>query len=299
MKKRTFGLPQSLKEQYPALGRAINRLPRCRILYPLYLTDQLFLMRETVYSPRVPASFDGFSFAFVSDIHYGPLFSLRQKERLSAFFARCGTDALILGGDLGMNTDHAARFLEEMRLPEHPEGAFAVFGNHENMGGSTENETKSVLNAHGIRALLNERAFIRRGNESIDLRGFRDYFTSPGAQEDLEAERGDTFTVFIIHNPDQLVYWERIGRPVGFDLCLCGHTHGGQVALFGHSVISSCAYGDRYRSGWYEAFGGRVLVSNGVGSSKMPVRLFVPPQAHIVTLRRSEQNRVERTSERL
>ena len=68
---------------------------------------------------------------------------------------------------------------------------------------------------------------------------------------------------------------------------------------FGHSVISSCAYGDRYRSGWYEAFGGRVLVSNGVGSSKMPVRLFVPPQAHVVTLRRSEQNKVERTSERL
>ena len=69
--------------------------------------------------------------------------------------------------------------------------------------------------------------------------------------------------------------------------------------LYGFTDTPYCEYGDRYRSGWYEAFGGRVLVSNGVGSSKMPVRLFVPPQAHIVTLRRSEQNKVERDSERL
>ena len=298
MKKRV-GANQTAKQMYPSLGRLINRLPRCRLLYPLYLADQLFCMRETVLSPRVPAAFDGFTFAFVSDIHFGPLFSERQRERLNKYFGRCGTDTLILGGDYGMNTAYGERFFDAFDLPEHPEGAFAIFGNHEQIGDMTESSVKTMLEAHGIRPLLNERAVISRGEESIALTGFRDYFTSPGPQDDIDPNGGDMYSIFIIHNPDQLVCWERMGKAVSFDLCLCGHTHGGQVALFGHSVVSSCCYGDHYRSGWYRAFGGRVLASNGAGTSKMPVRLGVPAQAHIITLRRSEEDRVTREEERL
>ena len=71
-----------------------------------------------------------------------------------------------------------------------------------------------------------------------------------------------------------------------YQLALCGHTHGGQVALLGHSLHSSSDLGDRYRSGWYREAGAEIMVSNGVGTPVLPVRLGAPPQYHLITLRK-------------
>ena len=115
----------------------------------------------------------------------------------------------------------------------------------------------------------------------------------------MSGDKTEEFSIYLMPNPDQLKHWQINDTAVTFDLCLCGHTHGGQVADLGRSVISSCRYGDGYRSGWYDAFGGRVLVSNGVGTSKLPVRLGTLPQVHRVTLRRSGQCAAARVTEML
>ena len=71
-----------------------------------------------------------------------------------------------------------------------------------------------------------------------------------------------------------------------FDLALCGHTHGGQLVVFGRSLHSSSAYGDTYARGWMDAHGGKLLVTHGVGTSLLPMRLGVRPQIHRITLKR-------------
>ena len=43
--------------------------------------------------------------------------------------------------------------------------------------------------------------------------------------------------------------------------------------------------GNRYMSGWLEESRAAILVSNGVGTSGAPVRLFAPPQIHLITLK--------------
>ena len=74
-----------------------------------------------------------------------------------------------------------------------------------------------------------------------------------------------------------------------FDLALCGHTHGGQVAFpSGRPVlIPGGELNRRYPSGLFQLSenGGRtLLVSRGVGCSTLPVRLFAQAEVHLVVI---------------
>jgi predicted MPP superfamily phosphohydrolase len=85
-----------------------------------------------------------------------------------------------------------------------------------------------------------------------------------------------------MHSPEGL-------RAIGgraFDLALCGHTHGGQVALpWGTPVLMpGDALNRQYVSGVFSLDGApsrTLLVTNGVGCSTAPLRLFAVPEVHL------------------
>jgi predicted MPP superfamily phosphohydrolase len=70
------------------------------------------------------------------------------------------------------------------------------------------------------------------------------------------------------------------------DLALAGHTHGGQVTIFGlYAPFTASRYGMRFRSGLkYNSNGLPIIVSNGLGTSRYPVRMFAPTDVVVVTL---------------
>jgi uncharacterized protein len=65
-------------------------------------------------------------------------------------------------------------------------------------------------------------------------------------------------------------------------LQLSGHTHGGQVRLFGWSPIAPTRY-NKFVYG-HSRTQCDVIVSGGLGCSIMPFRLGVPPEIVLVTL---------------
>jgi predicted MPP superfamily phosphohydrolase len=67
-------------------------------------------------------------------------------------------------------------------------------------------------------------------------------------------------------------------------LTLAGHTHGGQVTLAGFAPIIPSKYGQRYRYGQIVEDGRNMIVSAGLGCSKLPVRFGAPPEIVLVTL---------------
>ena len=72
-------------------------------------------------------------------------------------------------------------------------------------------------------------------------------------------------------------------------MTLSGHTHGGQVRVFGHSPMVPSDYGNRYAYGLVEEGGRRLIVSGGLGCSIVPLRLGVPPELTLVHLVRSHR----------
>jgi predicted MPP superfamily phosphohydrolase len=142
----------------------------------------------------------------------------------------------------------------------------------------------------GATILKNGGKVLSRGGEKLIVAGLDDW---KAGQQDIpkvaSAVRGGDCVLLLSHNPDALPsvagQLSSDEKPWA-DLTLAGHTHGGQIALFGHGLFTSSIYGQRYLSGWYEEHGAMMLVSNGVGGYMAPLRLGAPPEAHLITLYR-------------
>jgi hypothetical protein len=84
------------------------------------------------------------------------------------------------------------------------------------------------------------------------------------------------FLVLLAHSPDIILRPPAARAGVIF----CGHTHGGQVCLPGgwppyrHARVPR-----RFASGLHRLQAGVLVVSRGVGVTRLPLRLFCPPQA--------------------
>ena len=93
--------------------------------------------------------------------------------------------------------------------------------------------------------------------------------------------------VLLTHSPSIVT-----GLPAGFPLVLAGHTHCGQVVLpwvgplLNHSPRAQWRrlYDPRYRCGLDRDRGRLTIVTAGVGSGTMPVRLGAVPDWWLVTL---------------
>jgi len=72
--------------------------------------------------------------------------------------------------------------------------------------------------------------------------------------------------------------------PDRVSLTVSGHTHGGQVRLFGYSPHVPSQYGNRFAYGHIVEDGRNLVVSGGLGMSVLPVRLGVPPEIVLITL---------------
>ena len=86
-------------------------------------------------------------------------------------------------------------------------------------------------------------------------------------------------TILLAHEPD--IFPE---VPKSVALTLSGHTHGGQVRLFGYSPIVPSHYGNRYAYGAVTEEGRHLVVSGGIGCSILPVRFGMTPEITHVEL---------------
>jgi predicted MPP superfamily phosphohydrolase len=71
--------------------------------------------------------------------------------------------------------------------------------------------------------------------------------------------------------------------PARFDLIVSGHTHGGQLALFGWAPFTPAGSG-RFVSGEYVTPLGRLYVTRGLGTSLLPIRLGSRPELVFITV---------------
>ena len=219
----------------------------------------------------------------ISDIHVaGPDMSPARLARIVWQIEALGPDVVLVAGDLvsdrRLSTGHysLAKAVAPLSRLTPRLGTFAVLGNHDHWRDAAE--ARNALEEAGVRLLDNEAA--RAGPLAIG--GLDDAFTG---RDDLPAtlaamRRVGGAPVLLSHSPDPFP------RIPGTDmLMLAGHTHCGQIRLPLIGAISTMSeHGERYACGRVDEDGRTLIVTAGVGTSLMPLRMGAPPDMWLVTI---------------
>jgi uncharacterized protein len=105
---------------------------------------------------------------------------------------------------------------------------------------------------------------------------------SPAVEAMRDAVRGAVAgrpVVVLSHEPDFFQY-----LPPRAALLIAGHTHGGQIMLPVVGTLSFGAFIDAHRRGLFFEHGQALLVSSGLGTSLVPMRIGVPPEIVVLEL---------------
>ncbi|MEI6034671.1 MAG: metallophosphoesterase [Verrucomicrobiae bacterium] len=229
--------------------------------------------------PHLPASFDGFRLLQLTDLHLDLDPSLTPVvEHLVRATAH---DAAVVTGDFRNRTDgeYATCLRETAKITKALAPLrWGVLGNHDFI------EMVPSLERDGLPVLLNECATIRRGDDALWIAGIDDphfYMTHDLAKVRAAAPPGACL-ILLAHSPD--VYPE--AEPLGFDLQLSGHTHGGQICLpGGRAVIRSCKVRKPFLKGRWRHGTLQGYTSPGTGSCAVAARLNCPPEITLHILR--------------
>lgn len=232
---------------------------------------------NTVILPRLPASFDGFTLLHISDLHLDsrPDFPLRLAEVV----APLQYDLCVLTGDYCFHTNGDTRpalsGLSILRQALHGT-VYAVLGNHDG------SEMIPDMIAMGYHLLYNTAVPVERSGEAIYMVGVDDphFFQTDDLGMALGSVPEGVARVLLAHSPE--IY--QVAESADVDLLLCGHTHGGQIALPGGWVLyTNARCPKRITSGSWQYGSLKGYTSVGAGSSVVDVRFNCRPE---VTLHR-------------
>ena len=262
---------------------------------------QQFEVRHVEFaSADLPEAFDGYRIVQFSDAHVGSMTGSRQwmVQRAVDSMNAQHADAIVFTGDMqNIWPDELTQQSSYFRQLKAKDGVFAVLGNHDydvyqncDEEEKTRNCAKTVkaLRDMGFDLLLNEHRIVRRDSDSIVIAGMENWGTKkrmPRKGDVIKTLTGITispspFIVMLQHDPS--CWREKILPECNAQLTLSGHTHGGQISLFGWSPVAMS----------YSEWGGMtyegaraIFVSTGLGAL-IPFRFGLPGEIVVITLRK-------------
>lgn len=291
--------PQALKKISPAqqVIRVLSRLIITVIIliaiaYPFFIEPHWVKVEySSVVCPDLPADVNRLRVVYLSDIHEGTSWSAKDVDGLVRRVNSLNPDLLLLGGDYAISSESAISFFEHCPSFSARYSVYAVLGDTDRTLPDTNHPI--LLNAMknaGVIPLVNAVEPVRIGSGStIYVAGIDDVINGkPDMASVAGSVRTNDFVILLCHNPSAmnslLQQSSRDGHRSWFDLGLFGHTHGGQMALFGSTLGLTENVPSSYVSGWTAANKIPILTSNGIGTTGMPIRFLRRPTIHVITV---------------
>jgi uncharacterized protein len=268
------------------------------------------IRRVEIPVANLPPGLDGMKIAQLSDIHLSGYMNRLDVRRAVEMANELGADLAVVTGDFITGaSDPIADCIDEVRQLRAPLGVWGCNGNHE-IYAKAEDLAQDLFAQAGMKLLRHENAQIAFRGANFNLIGVdyqRERTTSGHKQQVLQnvepLVRKDMPNILLSHNPNTF----NRAADLGIELSLAGHTHGGQiqVEILDHR-LSPAKFITDYIAGLYhrplqlptpevvaagsEISGQRVArlyVNRGLGTVGAPVRLGVPPEISLLTLRRA------------
>lgn len=259
----------------------------------LLCNRQLELQEELVYSPRLPAAFEGKKILLLADLHhkkFGDDYGILLDTVRAA-----APDYIFFAGDLYSRDErNLSDKVGLMRALNEIAPTFYAAGNHELRDLDLLEAMFCKLNSLGVVALKNQRAVIELGGERLNVYGLllpdRYYINKNGSfrnlpvpsVEDINRYLGEApeegCNLLIAHNPLYFRAYEEWGA----DIVLSGHVHGGivRLPLLGGLLSPERRLFPKYTKGLYRLGKAVMAVTSGLGK----LRINNPAQVMLLTL---------------
>jgi predicted MPP superfamily phosphohydrolase len=276
------------------------------------------LSRISLEIPDLPADFENYRIAFLSDIHLGRSLPFSVLTEALQIVSKAQPNLLLLGGDYlwipksplektikvvrnevienfsqeAQTEAEIERYIyrllaRELSLLDIPDGIYGVMGNHDNWADPLI--AQQELSQAGVKILVNSEAVITRGEGLLSIYGSDDYWTGIPEAPSWKNHNSQTVRCLLTHNPDFLSqFFDSSSCP--FHFALAGHTHGGQIRL---PILGALTYNIkdlRFKSGLATINQKHVFTTRGIGFVELPWRLNCPPEVALITLKRAENS---------
>lgn len=242
----------------------------CGVFTLLYMLKEAFFNQVCYHNlsfSELPASFSEMKIFFISDIHRRKI-SKRIIEEVAG-----KADMVIIGGDLAEKKVPLQRIKENLIELKKIGPVYFVWGNNDY---EVDNELLSNLfNELGVSVLLNKVVnWESSEGDLFHLIGIDDLIEGEVRLEPvLMKTKKQGFRLLVSHNPEII---HEIIPEHEIHLVLSGHTHGGQIRIFGFGP---------YEKGGIKKVGKTTLfVSNGYGTTAVPFRLGAKAETHLISI---------------
>lgn len=253
-------------------------------------------------SDDVPRDFDGYRLVHISDLHAGTFNSKPEKvDRIVKEVNDLRPDLICFTGDIAtMSVSEILPFEEKLKQLHAEDGVMSILGNHDFFIYSPDYHTDAERDAAadtltlyqtemlGWKVLRNTSVILKRGGDSLAVAGVDNIHGDGQGFETIQ--KGDLkkaveglegiFTILMTHDPS---HWEAEVLPLSeAQITLSGHTHAGQIRIFGWSPANLMFKDADGRS---DRDGRMLYVNSGLGCT-VQMRLGCPAEITLITLKR-------------
>lgn len=242
--------------------------------------SEIELEEHTFYFSNLPDAFDGFKILNLSDFHIDSLSN--HENNIIQKVTPLEYDTAFFTGDYRKNISGSFKnILDPMKkiaaFINPPYGKWAILGNHDSyLMAEYEEEV-------GINLIVNETFELEKEGQKIHITGTDDpyYYFSEQALFALEKPL-EGFKIALVHTSEL----RDIAAQNGYNLYLCGHTHGGQICFpNGKAILTHQYEGKGFVSGIWNYYGMIGYTNRGCGVSGIPIRFNCSPEIALITLK--------------
>ena len=252
-----------------------------------------------LYFDDLPEAFDGYRIVHFSDAHVGS-FQYDKKSILQRDIDSINAqkaDMVVFTGDIqNMQPDELLPVMPLLSKVKAKDGVYSVLGNHDYSIyiDATEDVKKANIKATvereqqmGWTVLRNDNRVIRRNADSLVIAGEENGGRKPSPkladlEKSLHGVGKGAFIVMLQHDPN--VWQEKIVPDGRVQLTLSGHTHAGQVSVFGLRFTQLTAHNDY---GLYNQDRQQLYVTSGLGGV-VAMRFGATAEIAVITLHKTK-----------
>lgn len=230
------------------------------------------MLAQKLRFENLPPDFGELTIFFISDIHK----RLISHTIIESIIGKA--EIVIIGGDLAEKGVGLNQIKENLARLKEVAPLYFVWGNNDYEVDPIK--LRELMVSMGVTILDNASVQLKTKTGAIfALIGVDDYSVGHSDLDlALEGARRSPLKVLVSHNPEIINF---VTREHNIQLVLSGHTHGGQIRFLGLGL---------YELGGIKRIGKTLLfVSNGYGTTSLPLRLGAKAETHLLTIERSSK----------